>query len=84
MSCVSGPSPLFALAAASAAFRRAISLFTTSFDVSFLIVRTRVAYVSEFCVSSRLSSVGETFTNISVFAFPPKLSDMSIVSLWSR
>ncbi len=29
-----------------------------------LIVRTRVAYCSEFCVSSTLPSVGETFTNL--------------------
>ena len=59
---------------ASALRSRCISLSATSFDAEFLIVRTRVAYVSELCVSSRLPSLGETLTNISVFALPPRES----------
>ena len=59
---------------ASALRSRRISLSATSFDAEFFIVRTRVAYVSEFCVSSRLPSLGETLTNISVFALPPRES----------
>lgn len=47
-------------------------------------VRTRVAYWSELTVSSRLPSLGETLTNMSVLALPPSESDMSIVSLWLR
>ena len=35
-------------------------------------------------VSSRLESVGETLTNMSVLAVPPSESDMSMVSLWLR
>ena len=35
-------------------------------------------------VSSRFVSVGETLTNMSVFAVPPRESDMSMVSLWLR
>ena len=35
-------------------------------------------------VSSRLESVGETLTNMSVLAVPPRESDMSMVSLWLR
>ena len=69
---------------ATAARRRCISLSATSFEALFLMVRTRVAYVSEFCVSSRFPSEGDTLTNMSVLAFPPSESDMSIVSLWLR
>jgi hypothetical protein len=39
---------------------------------------------SEVCVSSRLESVGDTLTNMSVLAVPPRLSLISIVSLWLR
>lgn len=35
---------------------------------------------SEFCVSSRLASTGDTLTNMSVLAVPPMESLMSIVS----
>ena len=35
-------------------------------------------------VSSTLLSVGDTLTNMSVLAVPPRESDMSIVSLWLR
>ena len=35
-------------------------------------------------VSSTLESVGDTLTNMSVLAVPPRESDMSMVSLWLR
>jgi len=45
-----------------------------------LIVRTRVAYCSEFCVSSKLASVGDTFTNMSVLALPVCVCKRNIIS----
>jgi hypothetical protein len=42
----------------------------------------RVAYLRELCVSSRFESAGEILTNMSVFAFPPRESLISIVNLW--
>mmetsp|Transcript_21824 Transcript_21824/g.56817 ORF Transcript_21824/g.56817 Transcript_21824/m.56817 type:complete len:232 (+) Transcript_21824:165-860(+) len=47
-------------------------------------VRTRVAYCRLFCVSSMLLSVGDTLTNMSVLALPPRQSESSMVSLWLR
>merc|ERR1719401_2077053 len=51
---------------------------------SFSIDRARDAYLSVLKDSSALKLVGDIFTNIKVFAVPPKLSCMSIVSLWLR
>lgn len=42
----------------------------------------RTTEVASTCVSSRLLSVGDTFTNMSVLAVPPRESDISMVSLW--
>mmetsp|Transcript_4419 Transcript_4419/g.16182 ORF Transcript_4419/g.16182 Transcript_4419/m.16182 type:complete len:201 (-) Transcript_4419:3185-3787(-) len=56
----------------------------TFLPLSFLIVRTRVAYVREFCVSSMFPSVGDTLTNMSVLQFPPIESLSNIVNLWLR
>merc|ERR1740121_1312191 len=48
----------------------------------FWIFLARVAYFRDMSVSSRLELAGEQFTNISVFALPPKTSCISSVSLW--
>mmetsp|Transcript_102651 Transcript_102651/g.326276 ORF Transcript_102651/g.326276 Transcript_102651/m.326276 type:complete len:203 (-) Transcript_102651:1654-2262(-) len=42
----------------------------------------REAYFSALTVSSAFEVAGETLTNMSVFADPPKLSCMSCVNLW--
>ena len=44
----------------------------------------RLPKVSEFAVSDACSDDGDAFTIMSVFAVPPILSDMSIVSGWFR
>lgn len=51
---------------------------------SFSMHRARDAYLSALMVSSALPLDGDMLTNINVFAVPPKLSCMSIVSLWFR
>ncbi|KAK1586223.1 hypothetical protein Q3G72_000302 [Acer saccharum] len=38
-------------------------------------------YIRESCVSSKFDSAGDTFTNMSVFAFPPSESLINIVNL---
>lgn len=57
------------------------SLLASFLLMSFLMVRTRVAYVRELELSSMLWSVGDTFTNMSVLALPPNESLISMVSL---
>jgi len=51
------------------------------FTVVFVIFLARVAYFKAMVVSSALELAGEMFTNIKVFALPPKASAMTIVSL---
>mmetsp|Transcript_61725 Transcript_61725/g.172415 ORF Transcript_61725/g.172415 Transcript_61725/m.172415 type:complete len:202 (+) Transcript_61725:323-928(+) len=51
---------------------------------SLVMHRAREAYMREFRVSSTSDLAGDTFTNIKVFALPPKLSLKSCVSLWFR
>mmetsp|Transcript_83334 Transcript_83334/g.131571 ORF Transcript_83334/g.131571 Transcript_83334/m.131571 type:complete len:176 (-) Transcript_83334:1761-2288(-) len=53
------------------------SHLTTSFSID----RARDAYFSVLNDSSALKFVGDMFTNIRVFAVPPRLSCISIVSL---
>mmetsp|Transcript_70068 Transcript_70068/g.205010 ORF Transcript_70068/g.205010 Transcript_70068/m.205010 type:complete len:98 (-) Transcript_70068:931-1224(-) len=50
----------------------------------FVIRLVRAAYVSDIRVSLRLDQAGEQFTNMSVFAVPPRESCMICVSLWFR
>eukprot|EP00391_Amoebophrya_sp_Ameob2_P008179 CAMPEP_0178991624 /NCGR_PEP_ID=MMETSP0795-20121207/5637_1 /TAXON_ID=88552 /ORGANISM="Amoebophrya sp., Strain Ameob2" /LENGTH=89 /DNA_ID=CAMNT_0020683365 /DNA_START=269 /DNA_END=538 /DNA_ORIENTATION=+ len=42
------------------------------------------AHLSAVTVSSMFEAAGEQFTNMSVFAVPPRESCMSCVSLWFR
>ena len=58
------------------------SLLASFLLMSFLIVRTLVAYVRELELSSMLWSVGDTFTNMRVLALPPNESLINMVSLW--
>jgi hypothetical protein len=44
-------------------------------------LRKEITYMRELCVSSKLDSTGDTFTNMRVFALPPSESLINIVNL---
>jgi len=50
----------------------------------FVILFVLAAYVKDMSVSLILDMLGEQFTNMSVFAVPPRESCMICVSLWLR